>query len=53
MTNEMKHILNEDGHVAGGYRLQTATTSTVSNGEYRLIDGKAKYFPDWTETEQI
>ena len=52
ITTKMNHVLTEDGHVAGGYTLHADNGKiTNSNGEFRLIDNKVKYFPDFTETE--
>ena len=52
ITGKMKHVLTEDNHVAGGYTLHSSNGKIVtSNGEFRLINNKAKYFPDFTETD--
>ena len=52
ITTKMEHVLAADGHVSGGYSLQTKNgCNVVSNGEFRLVDGKAKYYPDYTEKE--
>ena len=52
ITNEMNHILQEDGRVSGGYSIDKKNgQSIVSNGEFRLINGKAVYFADYTEIQ--
>jgi len=47
-----KSVLVEYGHVAGGYTLERSDgCSVVSNGEFRLVDNKVKYYPDYTEEQ--
>jgi len=53
LQNEMKHILKEDGYVCGGYNIEGKKTSTISNGEFRIVDNKAKYFQDYTEIQNL
>lgn len=51
ITTKMKHVLQEDGHVSGGYTLERKDSSVVSNGEFRLVNNRAKYYPDYTEKQ--
>lgn len=54
-TNETcKRVLAEDGHIFGGKvtDIKDKRMEIKSNGEFRIINGRVKYFPDYVETDQ-
>lgn len=52
MITELKHILEDDGYISGGYTYYKRKGEIIiSNGEFRLLRNRVKYLPDYTETD--